>query len=270
MKAPKALLLDMDGVLYQGDRVLPYAVEFIKALHPLPFAFITNNPILLPTDIAQKLQRLGFGKIDPRQIITSGIATAKYLASLKQSFTCYAIGAEGLHQALSQYGTVGMTQVDFVVVGEGEGIDFDSLTLAINLITQEGAKLISTNPDASVDATCNGKHCLHPGGGALVAPIAIATGQQPVTIGKPSPLLYEMALTHLGVPASDCLMVGDRPDTDILGAQQLGMMTALVRTGRFQPGDTLPLHIQPDIDVNDLHTLQTLIPLPDMLPDTLK
>jgi len=92
-----------------------------------------------------------------------------------------------------------------------------------------------------------------PGGGALVAPFIVATGQQPITIGKPNPLLYEIALQELNVQASDCLMIGDRPDTDILGAQQLGIQTALVRTGRFAPGEELPDNmLTPDWDVENL------------------
>jgi ribonucleotide monophosphatase NagD (HAD superfamily) len=98
-----------------------------------------------------------------------------------------------------------------------------------------------------------------PGGGALVAPFVVATGQQPVTIGKPEPLLYEMAMQVLGVEAEDCLMIGDRPDTDILGAQKLGMKTALVRTGRFAPGEALPDGMaMPDRDVKNLTELQKI------------
>ncbi len=96
-----------------------------------------------------------------------------------------------------------------------------------------------------------------PGAGALAAPFIIATGKQPVTIGKPKPLLYEIALQELQVQADSCLMIGDRPDTDILGAQQLGIQTALVRTGRFAPGEKLPDIISaPDWDVENLMQLK--------------
>jgi len=112
--------------------------------------------------------------------------------------------------------------------------------LGINLILKQGAMLVCTNPDHSVDATIEGEHWVLPGGGALVAPFAAATGVAPVFIGKPEPLLYRMALQRLNVRAKDCLMVGDRPDTDIAGAAALGMKTALVRTGRFAPGQAFP------------------------------
>jgi len=265
MKQPKALLLDMDGVLYHGNQVLPHAIDFIRQLQTIPHIFITNNPILLPEDIAEKLASLGFSKPQPEQIITSGIATAEYLHSQHPDYSFYAIGAEGLHRALLKYGKESETSADFVVVGEGAGIDFTKLVIATNLILGNHAQLISTNPDASVDAVCQGedgresKRCIVPGGGALVAPLVIATGVEPITIGKPYPLLYEMALARLGLTATECLMVGDRPDTDILGAQQLGLSTALVRTGRFAVGDKLPDAIQPDFDVGDLRELATLL-----------
>ena len=252
---PKAILLDMDGVLYHGHRVLPHAIDFMRKLQPVPHVFITNNPILLPHAVVTKLANMGFPKPDVGQVLTSGIAAAEYLASQQSDYRFYAIGAEGLHHALEKYGTASDTDADFVVVGEGEGIDFNTLAIGIQLIVNNKARLICTNPDASVDAFCDGKRCILPGGGALVAPLSIATGVTPVTIGKPFPLLYEMALAQLGLTAAECLMIGDRPDTDILGAQQLGMQTALVRTGRFAVGDKLPDGICPDYDVVDMARL---------------
>ncbi|MET0013766.1 MAG: HAD hydrolase-like protein, partial [Sedimenticola sp.] len=123
-----------------------------------------------------------------------------------------------------------------------------------------GARLISTNPDHNVDASVDGSHRVLPGGGALVAPFAVATGVAPVTIGKPQSLLFEMAMSRLGTSAGECLMVGDRPDTDIAGAAALGMCTALVRTGRFAPGDPWPDKLpMPDWDVPTLsHLLDEL------------
>ena len=144
---------------------------------------------------------------------------------------------------------------DYVVVGEGDGLDYQTLINAIALI-QQGAVLISTNPDITVDGFFEGKPVVLPGGGALVAPVEKACGVKAFTIGKPEPLLYQMALTDLEVAASDCVMVGDRPDTDILGAQRLGLKTALVRTGRFSIDESWPVEqAPPDWDVSDLQQL---------------
>ena len=80
-------------------------------------------------------------------------------------------------------------------------------------------------PDQSVDAYIDGSHCVLPGGGALVAPFAIAAEVEPIFIGKPHALLYQMALDKLGVTCDQALMIGDRPDTDIAGAFALGMFS---------------------------------------------
>ncbi|MGB1111033.1 MAG: HAD-IIA family hydrolase [Gammaproteobacteria bacterium] len=254
-----AVLIDMDGVLYHGDQVILPALRFVEALGNRPRAFVTNNPILTPQSYVDKLARLGFEPPDARFVITSGLATARHLSMLKPRFRYFAVGAPALHQMLSMHGKPVRENADFVVVGEGKGLDFDSLTQGINLIL-EGARLINTNPDTTVDAVRDGKRIVVPGGGALVAPFVAATGAEPLVIGKPERGLYDMAMDILGVTPQRCLMIGDRPDTDILGASRLGMRTALVRTGRFGPGEPWPQEQKrPDWDVNGLDELMHLL-----------
>ncbi len=88
-----AVLLDMDGVLYHGERALPDAASFMRRIAFLPHAFITNNPILPPAAVAEKLARLGFERPDPAQIITSAQATALHLAEQQPGFRYFAVGA---------------------------------------------------------------------------------------------------------------------------------------------------------------------------------
>ncbi|MDX1345450.1 MAG: HAD-IIA family hydrolase [Sedimenticolaceae bacterium] len=253
-------LIDMDGILYHGDSVLEGATRFVSRIPRSRRLFVTNNPIRSPENVALKLSQMGFADIDESQVLTSAEATASWLAQQKPGFRYYAVGAGGLHEALAREGTEDTLAPDYVVVGEGPGIDFDSLTTGINLVIGSGAQLVSTNPDATVDATRNGQHIVVPGGGALVAPFEVATGRKAVVIGKPQALLYEMAMQRLGAEPADCIMVGDRPDTDILGAQHLGMRTALVRTGRFPPGEPLPDGMaKPDWDVDTLTELEALL-----------
>jgi HAD superfamily hydrolase (TIGR01450 family) len=250
-------LIDMDGVLYHGDTVLEGAVSFVDRIRPDRRVFVTNNPIRSPEKVAHKLSQMGFSDIDDSQVLTSAEATAAWLSEHKPGFRYFAVGAEGLHEALSAVGTADAACADFVVIGEGPGLDFESLTTALNLVVKQGARLVSTNPDATVDASRNGEHILVPGGGALVAPFEVATGRKAVVIGKPNPLLYTMAMQRIGAAAADCIMIGDRPDTDILGAQRLGMRTALIRTGRFAPDDALPASIEPpDWDLASLGQLE--------------
>ncbi len=244
----------MDGVLFHGERPLPGAARLLRGIEPFPHLFVTNNPILTPAEVVQKFTRLGLPAPRPEQILTSGEATAAFLQQRKPGFRYFAVGAGGLHRALATCGRADTERADFVVVGEGAGLDYRTLSIGINLILKRGAALVATNPDTTVDAVRDdGEHWVLPGGGALVAPFSAATGVEPVVIGKPHPLLYQMALDRLGAAPGQCLMIGDRPDTDILGAQRLGMRTALVRTGRFGPGEPLPPDCgPPDWDTPDL------------------
>ncbi len=255
-----AVLLDMDGVLYHGEKAIPQAVEFMLSIRHLPHVFITNNPILSSEEIADRLLRLGFSRPNTEQIITSAEATALWLSQQKENFRYFAVGGEGLHMALREYGIEDSQTADFVVIGEGVGIDYDAISTGINLILKQGAQLVCTNPDHSVDAYIDGKHFVLPGGGALVAPFSIATEVEPVFIGKPHALLYQIAMDRLGFGPGHCLMIGDRPDTDIAGAAALGMHTALVRTGRFAPGTEIPDSLPvPDWDVDNLAALLHLV-----------
>lgn len=253
---PQSVLIDLDGVIYHGDRALPGASDLLRRLAGRPHCFITNNPTRAPEALVDALTTMGLRRLDPRYILTSALATARWLAHHKPGFHYFAVGAEGLHRALRTLGQPDDACADVVVVGEGAGLDYESLTIGINLILGRGARLVATNPDLTVDGTRDGRHLVLPGGGALVAPFAAATGVSPTVIGKPEPLLYEMALQQLGSPAAHCLMIGDRPDTDIAGAERLGMWSALVRTGRFAPGVAWPQGLpRPDFDLSGLPEL---------------
>lgn len=255
-----AFLMDMDGILYQGPTRLPYVLEFLQEFIHIPTVFVTNNPIRSPEAVCKKLSDMGIGSVTEEQIITSAIATGRYLSQQKKNYRFFAVGASGLHDELQKTGIEDHIDADYVVVGEGAGLDFHSLTTGINLILKKGAILIGTNPDTTVDHYSNGQHQVLPGGGALIAPFVKATlestGKQPIIIGKPEPLLYQMALKKLNFEAEQCLMIGDRPDTDIAGAASLGIKTALVRTGRFEPNTAYPKQLPiPDYDCDNLQQL---------------
>jgi HAD superfamily hydrolase (TIGR01450 family) len=252
-----AFLLDMDGVLYRGDQAIPGAPEFLHALRGYPHLFITNNSSATPETIAAKLARLGFADIGPEQILTSALATAEFLRRETPGFRYFAVGGTGLHAALRHFGTEDPENPDYVVVGEGPGLTYESLALGLNALLGGRARLVGTNPDPNLDGTLNGRPAVLPGGGALMAPFAVAAGIEPLFIGKPEPWLYREALRRLGRPAGDTVMIGDRPDTDIKGAAELGLMTVLVRTGRFGPGQPYPKDLpKPDFDIKALSELR--------------
>jgi HAD superfamily hydrolase (TIGR01450 family) len=252
-----AFLLDMDGVLYRGDEAIPGAREFLHAIREHPALFVTNNSSATPEAIAEKLARLGFPDISPERILTSAVATAEFLHRETPGFRYFAVGGPGLHEALSRHGTEDLETPDYVVVGEGPGLSYESLALGLNCLLRGRARLVGTNPDPNLDGTLNGRPAVLPGGGALMAPFAAAAGMEPLFIGKPEPWLFREGLRRLGRPAAETVMIGDRPDTDIKGAADLGLAAVLVRTGRFGRKQPYPKGLpKPDFDVGDLSELR--------------
>lgn len=224
----RGLLIDMDGVIYRGNQLIPGALEFIQSLkeHRIPFLFLTNNSQRTTRDVATKLSRMGIHVRD-RNIFTCAMATASYLASRKPNGTAYVIGEGGLLQALHGCGySIVDHDPDFVVIGEGRTITLDTLEHAVNMIL-DGAKLIATN----LDPNCPTKSGTRPGCGATVAYLEAATGIKAFSVGKPSPIMMRAARKELGLATSQTIMLGDTMETDILGGVQMGYQTILTLSG---------------------------------------
>ena len=222
----KAVVLDMDGVLYHGTRRLEGALEFLAWL-PVPYAFITNNSSRTPTQVANKLANMGID-VAMNQIMTSSLATAAYLQRhYAVSTPIYAIGEVGLMTALQQAGFVLTTDApEIVVVGLDREFNDEKLQTAVRAL-HNGAVFIGTNMDRIL-MTENGPS---PGTGTIIMKVADAAQRTPLVMGKPERQIFEMAATYLGVKVSDMLMVGDNVDTDIAGANQNNLYAALVLTG---------------------------------------
>lgn len=246
-------LIDMDGVIYHGDTLVPGAIEFIETLqrYDLPFIFLTNNSQRTCYDIARKLKRMGMNGIEEAHVFTCSIATAKFISAQKEHATAFVIGEGGLLSALSQYG-VAITDKDpdYVIVGEGRTVNFEILELATRHI-MAGAKLIATNLDPSCPTVAG----IRPGAGAIVALLEKATGRKALGLGKPSPLIMRMARKHLGLSTDQVTMIGDTLETDILGGMQMGYTTVLVLTGGTQAEDLLHVAYTPDFVVESVGTL---------------
>jgi 4-nitrophenyl phosphatase len=255
MQQPQAVIMDMDGVLWRGDTVLPGMRELFAFLREktLPFVLATNNSGRHPEQYIEKLAGMGVEGITEQQIVTSGTATADYLREQYPEGTrLYVIGHEGLRRVLQEAGFVlADNDVEAVVVG----IDFDfTYALARHatlLIRQEGAAFIGTNPDVTFPSPDG----LVPGAGSVIAMIEAAVDVEPTIIGKPAEGMFRVALERLNSKPSDTLMIGDRINTDIEGAQTLGIQTALVLTG-VTTRDEAESHVQPpDAIYETLHDL---------------
>lgn len=238
----KNYLIDMDGVLVHGKRLIPGADRFIERLKASSskFLILTNNPMYTPGDLAHRLQSIGL-KVDESQIFTSAMATALFLQKQKPGGIAYVIGESGLTEAVHKIGYI-ITDLnpDYVVLGETNSYNIEAIKKAIRLISG-GARFIATNPDASGP----GEDGLVPACGAMAALIEKASGVSPLFVGKPNALMMRTAMNFLGVHSENTMMIGDRMDTDIIAGVVSGMETILVLTGVTQRQDVARFPYQP-------------------------
>lgn len=231
----KGLLIDLDGVVYEGKNVIPEAPRFFQRLRAaqMPFLLVTNNSSATPDEFADRLNAMGI-PVAPSEVLTSAIATGAYLATESpQGGRAFIIGENGLAQAVKKAGfELAESNLDYVVAGLDRGFNYHKLTVAINGIFG-GAKFVASNPDPTLPAE-NG---VIPGAGSLQAAVTAATGVYPVVIGKPETALMLLGLKRLGLTKDEVAAIGDRLDTDILGGHRSGLRTILVLTGIAQRED---------------------------------
>ena len=183
-------LIDMDGVIYHGNQLIPGADRFIQELLAanVPFMFLTNNSQRTRRDVVTKLERMGIS-VSEEHVFTCAIATARFLARQKPGGTAYVIGEGGLLTALHSNGfSIVDRDPDYVVVGEGRTLNFEMAEAALRMILG-GAKLVATN----MDPNCPTQHGTRPGCGAIVAMLEQASGIKAFSVGKPSPLMLRAA-----------------------------------------------------------------------------
>jgi NagD protein len=245
-------LIDMDGVIYRGNALIPGADRFIHELlaSGVPFRFLTNNSQRTRRDVATRLQRLGI-HVREEHVFTCAMATARFLAQLKPHGTAFVIGEGGLLTALHNNGyAIVDRDPDFVVVGEGRTFNCEMLEAALNMILG-GARLVATN----LDPNCPTQEGTRPGCGAIVAMLEAASGQKAFSVGKPSPVMLRAARKELGLTTDQTIVIGDTMETDILGGVQLGFKTILVLSGGTRREDLLHFAYRPDKVVDSIADL---------------
>jgi 4-nitrophenyl phosphatase len=247
------LICDMDGVLWQGNEPLPglgQLFEFLRQ-HEIGYVLATNNSSRTPEQYVAKLA--GFGiEVQPEHILTSSQVAAAYLASIAPAGTpVYAIGEDGLRQALTERGFL-LAEGDarYVVVGWDRQLTWEKLATA-TLLIHRGAGFIGTNPDYNYPT----ERGPAPGNGAQLAALETATRVPPVVVGKPQPEMYREALRRMGAPAEATVVVGDRLDTDIAGGVPLGLTTVLLLSGIATEAMLAASPIQPDLVLRGLPDL---------------
>ncbi len=225
-------IIDMDGVLWEGDRPLPGLVELFQTLRDrdLRFVLATNNASKTPDQYVSKLAQMGVA-VALDEILTSAQAAALYLQQeARNGARVFAIGEDGVRQALAEAGfhLCGLYEVDaqYVVCGMDRGLSWDKLATA-TLNIRAGAKFIGANPDTTLPTERGVTH----GNGAILAALQAATGVAPTIIGKPEPIMYQQAMRRLRADPARTAAIGDRLETDILGAVRAGIKSLLVLSG---------------------------------------
>ncbi|MBP1467526.1 HAD family hydrolase [Candidatus Chloroploca sp. M-50] len=254
LRSIRAVLFDMDGVLYRGKQVLPGVHELLNWLdqRSLGYGCITNNASLTPAQYADKLAAMGI-IMPPDRVITSAVATGRYLRTTYPLGTrVFVVGMEGLREAIfgDGYFVEDTVLPELVVQGADFTLTYETLRQA-TLFIRGGATYIATNPDKTFPA----EEGLIPGAGAVMAALVAATDVVPVVIGKPQPTMFVIGATMLGSTVEQTLVIGDRLDTDIAGALAAGMPSVLVLTGVSGREEATTGPIKPDVIIADLPTL---------------
>lgn len=251
---PKAVALDLDGVLWRAQVPVPGAVDAVAALRAaaVPVVFVTNNAGPTVADQEAKLRSMGVPA--GGDVLTSPMAAAGLLAPGERVLVA---GGPGVHEAIVEAGAVAVTYeavdagapVDTVVVGVHR-FDWDGLRIASGAV-RNGARFVATN----TDATFPHERTLGPGNGAIVAAIATAAGVAPVVAGKPHAPMARLLVERCG---GDGIVVGDRADTDGALARACGWRFGLVLSGVTTRAD-LPTDPAADVVADDLGGLVTTL-----------
>lgn len=261
-----AVIFDQDGTVFLGDAAIPGAPETIAWLRKQgkKVIFVTNKPLYPREHYAAKLNKLGI-PADAENIATSGHVMAYYLAKNHVAANVYVVGEDNLKNEIRAQGVNVLSEfadqdpmeviqpedVDIVVVAFDRTLDYRKLNTAYQAIIN-GALFFATNPD---------KTCPMPGGGipdagGTIAALEHMTGYSvDVLVGKPSPVMVEVAMDMLGLPAERCLMVGDRLETDIKMGKLAGMYAASVLTGAATRADAESADPAPDLILDSIANL---------------
>jgi NagD protein len=251
-------LIDMDGVIYRSNQLIPGAKEFFFALveSGAPFVFLTNNSSPTPEDLSVRLGHLGLPGLSHRHFYTSALNAAEFLSETHPACTVFVIGEGGLLTALHERKIANdAIQPSYVVVGEG-AVSMERLAKAHSFI-EHGARLLATNPDNWCPVSDDGTR---PGAGSTAAFLEASTGRRAYYLGKPNGFMFHRALRRLadtvgGTHPENIVVIGDTMETDIRGAIEAGLQSYLVLSGSTTLDDLADYVYQPTRVLNSVADL---------------
>ena len=245
----KGFIIDMDGVIYHGNNLLPGALKFVNWLKTKKknFLFLTNSSERSPRELKQKLERLDV-EVNEDHFYTSALATASFLARQCPGGSAYVIGDAGLTNALYDVDfSMNDVNPDYVIVGETRTYSFEKIEHAAQLV-MGGAKLIGTNPDLTGPSEAG----IVPATKALISPIELTTGKKAYFVGKPNPLMMRDAMKKLGTKREETIIIGDRMDTDVISGIESEIDTILVLSGVTDEEVIKQFAYRPDFIMNGI------------------
>jgi len=249
----QAVMCDMDGVLWRGDRAMPGLIEFFSFLreHKVRFILATNNATRTAAQYTEKLAEFGV-RVSEAEILPSCDVVSDYLKTIAPPGTrVFVVGEAALADSIHARGfVVNDTEAEIVVAGLDRQATFAKLAQATRLI-RRGARFIGTNPDK----TWPGENEIMPGAGAILAFLEAATEVKPLIVSKPEPIMFQQAMARMGSQAETTVMIGDRLETDILGGQRAGLKTILVLSGVSAEADIEQMGVRPDWIFRDIGEL---------------
>jgi HAD superfamily hydrolase (TIGR01457 family) len=257
------IIFDLDGTVYLGDRLIPGARKTIRWLRDraYPIVFVSNKPLGSRADYAAKLTRLGV-PTRPDEVINSSLVLVRYMSRGMPGAAVYPVGEPPLLEELAAAGfqiSEDPDEIEVVVASFDRTFDYGKLNIAFQAL-RRGARFLATN----ADATCPVEGGEIPDAGAVIGALEGCSQREvELVVGKPSPLIVEVAIEQLERRASECLMVGDRVETDILMGQRAGMTTALVLTGVTQREDLADAPARPDYVLDSIAELRGLFGIGD-------
>jgi phosphoglycolate/pyridoxal phosphate phosphatase family enzyme len=230
----KGVILDLDGVLRRGRSPIPGSVEAVHVLasRGISICYLTNNSTRKGSELISELMNMGYPEAE---MVTSAQAASMYILGEHGPSRCLVVGERGLLEELGSAGHEAFmagdlqrwTGFDHVVAGLDRGLTYEKIRDALGAI-REGATFIATNRDPTLPQEDGS---VVPGAGTTISAIKTCTGKNPIVVGKPEPFSTRMALKRLKLEPQEVLMIGDRPDTDILAGERAGCQVAMVLTG---------------------------------------
>ncbi len=239
-------IFDLDGTIYLSERLIPGAREVVEKLKGLSkkIVFLSNKPLQTREDYAAKLTRLGI-PTTPEEVINSSRVMARWLAENSPGATIYVIGEPSLLEEMTREGfhiSEKPEEIQYVIASFDRTFDYRKLNIALQAI-KRGASFVATNPDR----TCPIDGGEIPDCAAMIGAVEGATGKKVETIvGKPSDIMIRVAVKTMGLRPQECILIGDRLETDIFMGKKAGMATALVLTGVTKRDGLKQSNIQPD------------------------